>query len=211
MGIAVTLMAPHTEDGKPTAPGVDPFKAPVDRSKVCKSGGVKAKRPKLCNQAGIVTHGPLVENDNYGGAQGEWTATAGAPTDNVAIANFLYAPGDLSTIEMSGVPTVKLGETLDFTNLDGAAIYHTATSCAFPCLGPTGTSFPLADGTTSSGTSIDFDSGELGYGAPEIGPAKQTLDWGLPVTADNGYKAGDVVTYFCRIHPGMRGAFEVTE
>ena len=112
---------------------------------------------------------------------------------------------------MTGVPTVKLGDTLDFTNLDGAAIYHTVTSCGFPCLGPTGTAFPLADGTTSTGTPVDFDSGELGFGAPEIGPAKQTLQWGLPVTQDEGYKAGDVVTYYCRIHPGMRGAFEVTQ
>ncbi len=211
MGIAVSLLAPDTPDGKPTAPGVNPFKAPVDPSKACKSRGLEAKRPTLCNRSGVVTHGPLAENDNYGGAQGEWTAAAGAPTDNVSIANFLYAPGDLSTIEMSGVPTVKLGQTLDFTNLDGAAIYHTATSCAFPCLGPTGTSFPIADGTTSSGTSVDFDSGELGFGPPEIGPAKQTLQWGLPVTAESGYKPGDVVTYYCRIHPGMRGAFEVTE
>ncbi len=181
MGIAVTLLAPNTPDGKPTAPGVNPFKAPVDRSKVCRSKGLEAKRPKLCNRSGIVTHGPLAENDNYGGAQGEWTANTGASANgNVAIANFLYQPGDLSTIEMSGVPTVKLGETLNFTNLDGAAIYHTATSCAFPCLGPTGTSFPLADGTTSAGRSLDFDSGELGYrrardrtgeADPALGPA----------------------------------------
>jgi plastocyanin len=37
----------------------------------------------------------------------------------------------------------------------------------------------------------------------------QTAD--LPVTAQDGYKPGDLVTYFCRIHPGMRGAFEVTK
>ncbi|MDX6581904.1 MAG: hypothetical protein QOI10_1088 [Solirubrobacterales bacterium] len=211
MGIAVALLAPDTPDGTPTAPGVDPFKAPVDHSPTCRSRGLKAKQPTLCDQAGIVTHGPLPENDNYGGPEGEWNATAGAPTGNVTIADFLYEPGDLSTISMSGVPTVKLGDTLGFTNLDGAAIYHTVTSCAFPCLGQTGTSFPVADGTTSDGRSLDFDSSELGIGTPEIGPAKQTLNWGLPITEQNGYKPGEIVTYYCRIHPSMRGAFEVTK
>jgi plastocyanin len=105
---------------------------------------------------------------------------------------------------------VKLGSKLGFTNLDGGTIYHTVTSCAFPCLGPTGTAFPLADGKTSTGRQLDFDSGELGLGTPEIGPAKETLNWEIPVTSQNGYKPGEVVTYFCRIHPGMRGAFEVT-
>jgi hypothetical protein len=106
---------------------------------------------------------------------------------------------------------VKLGSRLRFANLEGAAIYHTVTSCAFPCLGRTGAAFPLADGETSQGRTLDFDSSELGIGTPEIGPAKQELTWELPVTADEGYKPGEIVTYFCRIHPSMRGAFEVTE
>jgi plastocyanin len=210
MGIAVTLLVPNTPEGKPQAPGVNPFKAPRDRSKRCKSGGLEAKRPTLCDQGLAVTHGHLPENDNYGGPEGEWKAQTGSPTNEVGIANFLYAPGDLTTIEMTGVPTVKLGETLSFTNFEGTTIYHTVTSCAFPCLGQTGTAFPLSDGETSMGRKVDFDSSELGIGAPGIGPAKQTLRWGLPVTEEEGYKPGEVVTYFCRIHPGMRGAFEVT-
>ena len=38
---------------------------------------------------------------------------------------------------------------------------------------------------------------------------KQTFEWQLPVTPEGGFQAGEVVTYFCRIHPFMRGAFEV--
>jgi plastocyanin len=112
---------------------------------------------------------------------------------------------------MTGTPTVKLGSTLRFTNVEGAAIYHTVTSCKFPCLGQTGSAFPIADGQTSAGRSLDFDSSELGFGTPEIGPAKQEATYELPVTPEEGYQAGEVVTYFCRIHPSMRGAFEVTE
>ena len=110
---------------------------------------------------------------------------------------------------MTGVPTVKLGSTLDFTNFDGMQIFHTVTSCRFPCKGATGSAYPLADGQTSTGRQLDFDSSELGIGTPEIGPAKQELRWGLPITADEGYEPGEIVTYFCRVHPSMRGGFEV--
>ncbi len=114
-------------------------------------------------------------------------------------------------ISMTGVPTVKLGSNLRFTNFDGPVIYHTVTSCKFPCLGPTGTAFPLSDGQTSKGRNLDYDSSELGFGAPSIGPAKQTVNWSLPVTKESGFEPGEISTYFCRIHPGMRGAFEVQE
>jgi hypothetical protein len=56
---------------------------------------------------------------------------------------------------------------------------------------------------------VDFDSSELGIGTPAIGPTKQELDYELEVTREAGYQPGEVVTYFCRIHPFMRGAFEV--
>jgi plastocyanin len=210
MGIAVTLFVPNKPDGTPQAPGVNPFQAKADTSDGCKSGGLKAPRPTLCDK-GLPTHGHYPENGNYGGAQGEWNAKAGSPTTDVGVVNFQYQPGDLSMVSMTGVPTVKLGTNLRFTNLEGGLIYHTATSCAFPCLGRTGAAFPISDGRTSTGHPIDFDSSEMGVGVPAIGPAKQALDYQLPVTPERGFQPGDVVTYFCRIHPGMRGAFEVTD
>ena len=210
MGIAVTLFVPNKEDGTPQAPGVNPFQVRVDRSEACRSRGLRARgAPRLCH-GGYPTHGHYPENGYYGGAQGQWNARPGAPTKEVGVVNFQYQPGDLSMVSMTGVPTVPLGSTLRFTNLEGGLIYHTATSCAFPCLGPTGAAFPLADGRTSQGTPIDFDSSEMGVGVPSISAAKQALDYQLPVTPEAGYRPGDVVTYFCRIHPSMRGAFEVT-
>jgi hypothetical protein len=110
-----------------------------------------------------------------------------------------------------GIPTVPLGGELRFTNFEGGAIYHTITSCKYPCLGQTGAAFPLANGKTSKKRKVDFDSSELGFGTPAIGPAKQTLNWSIDVTEEEGYKPGEVVTYYCRIHPFMRGAFEVAE
>jgi hypothetical protein len=113
---------------------------------------------------------------------------------------------------MTGMPTVPLGSDLTFFNEDAVIdVYHSATSCEYPCTGPTGTAFPLANGRTSAGRDLDFDSGELGFGLPYIGAAKQTFDWDLEITEDAGFQPGEVVTYYCRIHPFMRGAFEVGE
>ncbi len=210
MGIVVSLFVPNGPDGKPQAPGLDAFTTPLDPSDGCQSDGLRGKKQRLCDK-GVVTHGHLAENDNFGGAEGEWNARRGFETSEVGIADFLYEPGDLSTISMTGVPTVKMGEDLRFTNFDGPVIYHTVTSCKFPCLGRTGTAFPLSNGATSKGRQLDFDSSELGFGTPSIGPAKQTLNWSLPVTKESGFEPGEIVTYFCRIHPGMRGAFEVQE
>ena len=212
MGITVGLIVPDKPDGSPGAPGVDAFTTLKDTSKDCKSGGIQANPPRLCDK-GFVTHGHMKENGNHAGAAGTWNARTGTPMgpEGVTIADFLYLPGDFSTMSMSGVPTVPLGSKVRFTNTDGHVIYHTVTSCGFPCLGPTSASFPLADGETSAGRPVEFDSAQLGIGPPAIGPAKNELTWDLPVTAEEGYKPGEVVTYFCRIHPSMRGAFEVTQ
>ncbi|HEX8065229.1 MAG TPA: hypothetical protein VF520_01750 [Thermoleophilaceae bacterium] len=210
MGIVVGLLVPDTPDGQPQAPGVNPLSTPKDGSEACaSSAGIRAKRPRLC-QEGLVTHGHYRENGNFSGPEGTWDARTGSPTSEVGVVDFLYVPGDLSMISMTGVPTVKLGSTLRFTDLEGPLVYHTATSCRFPCLGPTGTDFPIADGATSTGRQLDFDSSEMGVGVPYIGPTKERLDYQIDVTPQAGFKPGEIVTYYCRIHPGMRGAFEVS-
>ncbi|HET7721983.1 MAG TPA: hypothetical protein VFK43_18575, partial [Acidimicrobiales bacterium] len=211
MGIAVALVAPDKPDGTPTAPGVDPFTATFDPSPDCRTGGLQARPPTLCDK-GVVTHGHLAENDNFGGPDGRTSITdrRSGPTGRVDIAGFLYHPGDLSMVSMNGLPTVPLGSTLTFANEDTLLdVFHTATSCAYPCTGATGTAFPLANGRSSAGRQLDFDSGELGYGMPYITGAKNELQWQLPVTPANGFRPGEVITYFCRVHPFMRGAFEV--
>jgi hypothetical protein len=209
MGIAVAMIAPDLPNGTKTAPGVDPFVAPLDTSATCTSGGVSAGT--VCDK-GKVTHGHLLEAQTYGGASGTYPGKAGQSVSQVHVGAFTYQPGDLSTTNTgatAGVPVVPLGQTLTFVNEDAAAdVYHTITTCAYPCSGATGLSFPLANGATNRNRSVEFDSAELGYGPP-IGPAKNSATWDLPVTPANGFKPGEVVTYYCRIHPFMRGAFEV--
>jgi hypothetical protein len=211
MGIAVSFLAPDLPDGTPTAPGVDPFAVTTDAAPQCPSGGLLAQPATLCLR-GWPTHGHLPENDNFGGPSGATSLDApdGDATNRVEVAGFTYLPGDLATVGTTGVPQVRLGDSLTFTNEDAAAnVYHTITPCKYPCLGSTGTAFPLADGRTSAGRDVEFDSSELGFGIPTLGPAKNELSWDLDVTPENGFQAGETVTFFCRVHPFMRGAFEV--
>jgi plastocyanin len=166
--------------------GVDPFQQAVDP------------------QDTVLTHGHLPENDNHGGeATDEFvdasTLPTGDATGQVTIADFTYAPGDIGGI-YNAVPAVPQGGTLTFNNLDGPTepngIWHTITACAAPCNGATGVGYPLAD------ADVQFDSGELGVAGP---PTAGRLQWTIPDNLGPG-----TYTYFCRIHPSMRGAFRVT-
>lgn len=212
MGIAVGYIAPdRIVNGRvvPTASGVDPFQRGLrfDNSTGCKSGGLKARPVRLCTK-GFVSHGHLAEADNHGTARGTITGAMSSHTDEVGIAGFLYTPGDLSTQDTLGIPTVTKGQAVQFTNLDAFGnIYHSVTSCGYPCMGPTGIAFPLANGRSSTGRPIEFDSGTLGYGVQQIGPAKNEITWQLNI--GDAFQSGALYTYFCRVHPFMRGAFAV--
>jgi len=155
--------------------------------------------------AGTPTHGHLPEDGNHGGQSTGLPDPAkladGQTIDNgVAIANFVYMPGDLSQATgFENPPTVAKGQSLRFGNFDSAAsILHTVTACRQPCNGVTGVSYPLANGP------VRFDSGQLGYGPGGATPAAQRADWYTPGDLQPG-----TYTYFCRVHPFMRGSFRV--
>jgi plastocyanin len=179
MGIMVVWMADGTA-------GKDPFTTSV-------------------NEPGILTHGHLAEDDNHGGPTPDLThyvdetklPSRMVPNGyKIDISNFAYASGDMSIA--TSVPTIKQGQSITFDNLDaplGNGIWHTITDCAAPCDGHTGIAYPVANGP------IVFDSGELGFGGP---PASGVVTWSTPTTLPPG-----TYTYFCRIHPFMRGAFRV--
>ena len=179
MGINLVYFA----DG---ASGADPFTDPVQTS-------------------GEPTHGPLPEAQRHGGEPGNAPDATKLPdgatlADGVAIADFLYLPGDQAQSGQFGLPPViDPGRSLRFGNFDAAAqIPHTVTSCREPCNRTTGVSYPLADGE------VDFDSGQLGYGPPNFTAMAQRADWTTPPDLEPG-----TYTYFCRVHPYMRGAFRV--
>lgn len=151
---------------------------------------------------GKVTHGPLPENRNHGGERTRMPDPRRLP-DGPAVrqvdsVEFAYVPGGFDLGEPLAPPVVRQGESLRFVNRDAPldnGIWHTITSCRAPCNRSTGIAYPLADGP------VVFDSGELGVAGP---PTANRLTWETPKDLPPG-----TYTFFCRIHPSMRGAFRV--
>ena len=132
--------------------------------------------------------------------------TAGPSTNQIHVAGFTYLPGDLNAATGVRLPQVTKGTNLEFVNEDVVAnIRHTFTSCAWPCIGTYVSNFPLP-----SGGSQAFDTGKIGNLDPIDGGL--TGDDTAPhYTLDtSGMKPGKY-SYFCRIHPFMRGGFEIVE
>jgi hypothetical protein len=167
-------------------PGVDPFR-------------------KRVSFKGSVTHGHLAENDNHGGEPTGMPDATQLPDGtenpgNVKLVDFKYELGDLSLPAPAGLPPViRTGQTLTFRDGgdDARQAYHSITSCKAPCNRSTGIAYPIADGE------VQFESGTLGSANP---PATGALQWTTPPDLGPG-----TYTYFCRIHPFMRGAFRVKQ
>jgi plastocyanin len=153
---------------------------------------------------GVLTHGHLAENNHHGGAPGDLANATKLPdgpqTATVDIDGFTYGQGDLSATGADGrPPVVSAGQPLTFVNDDASQdIFHTITACRTPCTATTGIAYPLANGPTV------FDSGELGFGPVGFTAASNRKEWQTPSDLAPG-----TYTYFCRIHPFMRGAFRV--
>jgi plastocyanin len=153
---------------------------------------------------GVLTHGHLPENDNHGGRPGPLADPTRLPdgprSATVGIRHFLYRQGDLSMPGATRLPPVVApGQPLTFVNADAARnIFHTITACRAPCTATAGIAYPLADGPSI------FDSGELGFGPAGFTAASNRKQWQTPPDLGPG-----TYTYFCRIHPFMRGAFRV--
>jgi plastocyanin len=155
---------------------------------------------------GQITHGPLRENRNHGGSflglpdARDLLAAPPVRSLSVDVRGFVYGQGDLGQTGRRGLPpAVRAGRTLRFVNRDaGSGVLHTITSCRAPCNRATGIAYPIADGR------VRFDSGQLGFGPAGATPAAQRVSWRTP----RGLRPG-TYTYFCRVHPFMRGAFRV--
>ena len=128
--------------------------------------------------------------------------SGGMQSPRVEISDFLYMPGDRGMSGAEGAPVkVKQGTSLTFDNEDAAAgIRHTVTTCSWPCNGPYVANYPLADGVWDSGIlSIGLDPVDEQIGAPHL---TASTPRNLPLGK---------YAYFCRIHPWMRGSFEVVK
>jgi plastocyanin len=158
------------------------------------------------NVRGVLTHGHLPENRNHGGAFSGLAdprrLLSAPPPENrtIGIRDFLYGRGDLlQTGSRRRSPTIRPGGRLRFVNRDARqGILHSITSCRAPCNRTTGIAYPLANGP------VRFDSGHLGFGPAGATAAANRKTWRTP----RGLRPG-TYTYFCKIHPFMRGSFRV--
>jgi plastocyanin len=126
----------------------------------------------------------------------------GPATTVVHIAGMTYLPGAAGNSgQPAGPPVVTRGQDLRFVNEDypAGAIRHTVTACKNPCNGPEATNYPFPDGR--------FDSGVLGYMWEDAYVRTNTAPSWILHTA--GLEPG-YYTYYCRLHPFMRGSFYVT-
>ena len=185
MGIMIAWLAPPD----PRAP--DPF-----------------KDPRAISTSGAVTHGHLPEASNHGGLPTGLPDPASLPSgrtllNGIGVGGFRYLPGDLTLPGSLGDPPVfHRGQPIRFAAFDAwAQIFHTVTACKDPCTGSTGISYPLANGP------VTFDSGELGYGPSGFTAASNKDEWVLQTSK----LAPGTYTFFCRIHPFMRGAFRIVK
>ncbi|MGI8774870.1 MAG: cupredoxin domain-containing protein [Actinomycetota bacterium] len=125
----------------------------------------------------------------------------GLETNTIHIAGHTYLPGNLgSEGEPMGPPVISQGDTLRVINEDyaEAGVRHSVTSCKAPCNGPYAANYPFHDGS--------FHSGALGYTWEETYvTARQEPYWEFDTSKlEKGYH-----TYFCQLHPWMRGGFYI--
>ena len=77
------------------------------------------------------------------------------------------------------------------------SVFHTVTSCKNPCGLNTGISYPLANGTGQL---------RLRRSSGWARPASGKLSWSTPTSLKPG-----TYTFYCRIHPWMRGVFRIVQ
>ncbi len=174
----------------------------------------------MYDEGGILTHGRLPENIDKKArkdlkipdprklrSKGRKIGTTG-----IEINGFGYSLGGFSAFKgfptnLMRPPKIQPGQSVTFTNFDALPemsdseqAWHTVTSCSAPCNEGPGIGYPLAKGK------IKFDSGQLGYGTSTSSEV---------TTGSNVYTTpplttpGKTYTYFCRIHPYMRGSVRV--
>ena len=174
----------------------------------------------MYDQGGILTHGRLPENidakanKNLKLPDPRKLGSKGrrVPGSGIQIDGFGYSIGGYSAFRgfpssYMRPPKVKPGRSVLFTNLDALAsmpqdeqAWHSITSCKAPCNRGSGIGYPLARGP------LKFDSGQLGFGT---GTSEEVTTGSNTYVTPPLTKRGKTYTYFCRIHPFMRGSIRV--
>jgi hypothetical protein len=182
----------------------------------------EAEVREMYEKGGILTHGRLPENidaeanKNLGLPDPRKLDSKGrVPKSGIDIDGFRYGIGGYSAFRgfpssLARPPLVgRKNDGVSFTNFDALSgmpdeeqAWHSVTSCKAPCNRGSGIGYPLANGP------VKFDSGQLGFGTgANAGVTTGSNEYTTPRLP----KAGKTYTYFCRIHPFMRGSVRVKE
>ena len=173
----------------------------------------------MYDAGGILTHGRLPENVDrkanvdLGLADPRKLKSKGkVRKSGIDIDGFQYSLGGYSAFRgipgaLMRPPLIRPGQRVGFTNLDALPTqpdteqaWHSITSCKAPCNRGSGIGYPLANGP------VKFDSGQLGFGqGASTGVTAGTNEYSTPPLPTKG----KTYTYFCRIHPFMRGSVRV--
>jgi plastocyanin len=207
---AMTHNGAYIDEAQPPKGRCKPYLVGKDRKKRVRkkvrgrAGRVRIVKRRIDPTAGVPNRDWGHEHDTFCGKKFGFDPCEppfeappdGPPASNVTIANFQYYPGGRGAPgEQALPPTVKQGSSITFLNTDQQAnIRHSVTTCRYPCNGRYVSNYPWADGR--------WDSGTLGYDA---------IDGGTPDPVSSTPKDLPVgkYSYFCRIHPFMRGEFRV--
>ena len=173
----------------------------------------------MYDAGGILTHGRLPENIDRKADKDlklpdprKLKSKGKVSKAGIVIDAFRYSKGGYSAFkgfpeDSMRPPVIRPGQSVAFTNYDAILAmpdteqaWHSITSCKAPCNRGSGIGYPLADGP------IKFDSGQLGYGT---GTSTEVTTGTSTYTTPPLTKAGKTYTYFCRIHPFMRGSVRV--
>ena len=198
-----------------------------------RAGDPKARDPfeqaadfdRMTGRGGILTHGRLKENIDFKARKSlgladprDLPAAGRVPASGIDIRSFYFTSGGFSVTRgfpagQMRPPTIQPGGTVTFTNEDALLAmpqteqaWHSITSCRAPCNRGSGIGYPLANGP------IEFDSGQLGYGAgTSAGVTTGSNVYTTPplTKSPSADRSGTTYTYFCRIHPFMRGSIRV--
>lgn len=162
---------------------------------------------KRVDYPGELNHGHYKENNNHGGKKPVVGPDPAKLPNGIAatgpfdISSFSYEAGNFVIPGALGrPPVVEKGQAFTFQMVDSdidRKIWHSLTSCKSPCNKSTGIAYPIAD------SKFQFDSGQMGInGAPTVNRTTWSTPANLPVGTH---------TFFCRIHPFMRGAVRVVK
>jgi hypothetical protein len=193
----------------------------------------------MYDERGDLTHRRLEENIDYKANKNlglanprKLRSAKRVPKSGIDIRSFTYLNGGFTAqrgfpTSLMKPPTIKSGQSALFTSLDALPsetneeqAWHSITSCRAPCNRGSGIGYPLANGP------VKFDSGQLGSGKGifSAGVTTGSNQYTTPalyynkgnrdrIKTKNGKKKikATTYTYFCRIHPSMRGSIRVVK